>query len=110
METHQILGADANSPKLRRPIAPAGDTWLTRGEASERLGMSKKTLAEYARLPGRGPPYKKFGGRAWYLQTACDCWQREAPVFGMASAIRTPPVDAKLSHVQRDNLVRRRHR
>lgn len=46
---------------------------LNRNEAAERLGLSARTLAEWACIR-KGPPFLKLGGRVRYRVEDLDAW------------------------------------
>ncbi|PND55542.1 DNA-binding protein [Mycobacterium sp. ENV421] len=48
--------------------------WLTRPEVSERIKVSRKTLAQWA-TRGLGPKYSLFGGQCRYRLSDLIAWE-----------------------------------
>ncbi len=62
------------------------DRHLTTPDAAARLGLSKKTLEKW-RLAGGGPPYRRYGGRVFYVSKELQAWA-EAQSFSSTSQYR----------------------
>jgi hypothetical protein len=50
-----------------------GTPHLTTPDAAIYLGLSKKTLEKW-RLAGSGPPYRRYGGRIFYVTKELQTW------------------------------------
>ncbi len=76
---------EAGAPAARDPLTlddPDGDdddleNLLTVNEAAKLLRLKRSTLDHY-RCQGRGPVYRKHGGRILYSRASLDRWSRRA--------------------------------
>lgn len=55
--------------------------WLTREEVAARAKVTAKTLAQWG-CQGRGPAFRKFGGRCRYRLSDVIAWENAQPARG----------------------------